>query len=89
MCETERNDFGDIKLHDENNEVSTKSEMVWEILIVFTRLVCEYINVVFKSFKNTLVGPWCHLHQPHLAALLVLICFGFCCPLKNMFVGPG
>ena len=51
MCETERNDLEDIKLHDENNEVSTKSETIGDINNASTCLVCEYVKVMFDP-KN-------------------------------------
>ena len=67
MCETERNDLEDIKLHDENYEVSTKSETIGELNNVSTCPDCEYVKVVFDAKntyvkvmfdpKNTVVGP--------------------------------
>ena len=42
MCEAERDVFEDIKLHDENNEVSTKSEALGELNNVSTCPICEY-----------------------------------------------
>ena len=44
--------FEDIKLHDENNEVSTKSETIGDINNASTCLVCEYVKVMFDP-KNT------------------------------------
>ena len=44
--------FEDIKLHDENNEVSTKLKTIGEINNVSTCPVCEYVKVMFDP-KNT------------------------------------
>ena len=52
MCETEGNDLEDIKLHDKNYEVSTKSETIGELNNVSTCPDCEYVKVVFDP-KNT------------------------------------
>ena len=43
--------FEDIKLHDENNEVSTKSETIGYINNGPICLVCEYVKVIFDP-KN-------------------------------------
>ena len=58
LWEAERVDFEDIKIHDENNEASTKSETVGEINNMSTCPVCEYVQVAFDPFENTLFGTW-------------------------------
>ena len=42
LWEAERVDFEDIKIHDEDNKASTKSETVCDMHNVSTCPVCEY-----------------------------------------------
>ena len=55
--------FEDIKLHDENNEVSTKSETSDELSNVSTDPVCEYAKIVgTEATCRTKVGHGEDIH---------------------------
>ena len=52
MCEAGRGVFEDKKVHDENNEVSGKSEALRELNNMSTCPGCGYFMVVFDPFKK-------------------------------------
>ena len=52
MCEAERDDSEDIRIHDENIDVGTSPETLSDINNVCTCHICEYVKVVFNPFKR-------------------------------------